>query len=78
MSQQPQKEEMTPSRALALASLVIEFEIESAPPKAKVWREELSAAKAVISELIDRPSPGEFFFSARHRRRALSPIGDKD
>lgn len=63
---------MTLTQALALASLLIDFELESpaVQPPPEAWESELRAAKATISQAITRPDPGEFFTSAPTHHRA--------
>lgn len=63
---------MTLVQALSLASLLIEFELESpaVQPPPLAWEQELRAAKATINEAIARPKAGEFFISPPIRHRA--------
>lgn len=60
---------MTLNQALSLASLLIEFEIETpaVQPPPEAWISELRAARETINEAIGRPDPGEFFISAQSR-----------
>lgn len=60
------------TQALALASLLIDFELESpaVQPPPVAWAEELKAARQTINQAIARPDPGEFFISAPTRHRA--------
>lgn len=62
---------MTLSQALALATLLIEFEIEQpqVQPPPEAWEQELREAKRTINLAIGR-DPGEFFISPPIRRRS--------
>lgn len=66
---------MTLVQALSLASLLIEWEIESpaVQPLPEAWAEELRAARQVITQAINRPDPGRYFFSAKRGGRGRQP-----
>lgn len=62
---------MTLTQALALARLLIEFELETpaVTPPPPEWRYELNEAKKALDQAIARPPAGDFFLSALVRRK---------
>lgn len=66
---------MTLDQALTLCTLLIEYELENpiVQPPPEAWESELRAAKQTITQAIDRPDPGRYFFSAKRGGRGRQP-----
>lgn len=69
---------MTLQQALSIATLLIEFELESpqVQPPPVSWQQDLQAAKKAIQAAIERQPTGEFFIapvSIEHRSRRRAP-----
>lgn len=65
MKRKPSRiEPMDPRQALTLAGLVLDFELESSPPEADQWRNELRSAKMALDSLAERSPAGKFFLAA--------------
>lgn len=62
---------MTLIQALALANLLISWELESpaVQPPPPAWEYELKEAQKTISQAITSPPAGDFFLSADTKRR---------
>lgn len=66
---------MTLDQALTICTLLIDWEIEShtVQPPPEAWVSELRAAKQTITQAIDRPDPGRYFFSPKRDGRGRQP-----